>query len=231
MKIYSKYVFFARYIPGLISIFPLTLVYFFITKKYSSYVLNEYFQSATFFLGISATFILTFFVSMIIREFGTFLEKKYFDNRIGFPTNYLMLYSNEALPTQTKELYGERLKSDFNLKRLDRIEEAGNVGEALKILSQASKLISTRYQQNEQVKDASIAYGFARNVSGGLFVSLPASIVGIVAGIIADQNSLLLWSSISAVIFFMISIFNKKWIKINAEKYAEKLISVYLSNS
>jgi len=88
MKYLNRYTFFARYIPGLISIFPLTLLYFFLTKRYNDFELKEYFESVTFLLGISATFILTFFVSMIIGEFGSFLENKYFNNRLGFPTNY-----------------------------------------------------------------------------------------------------------------------------------------------
>lgn len=231
MKILSKYLFFARYIPGLISILPLTLLYFFLTKKYSSFELTEYLESTTFILGISAIFILTFFVSMIVREFGTSLEQKYFKNELGFPTNYLMLYQNDKLPQQTKSKYGSKIYFDFGLQRLTEDEESVNLKEALKVLSQASRQISTRYQQHEQVKDANIAYGFSRNVSGGLLLSIPTAIGGISAGYFLDEYSLLLWSGIAAGIFIGMAIFHKRWILRNAEKYAEKLFAVYLSDN
>lgn len=228
MKYINRYTFFARYLPGLISIFPLTLIYFFVTKTYSEYELKEYFESSTFILGISGTFVLTFFVSMVTREFGTFLEKKYFNDRIGFPTNYLMLYQDDKLPNQSKEKYGEKIQSDFGLRRLNELEEKNNVDEAVKILAQASRVLSTRYQQNEQVKDANIAYGFSRNVSGGLFLSVPASIAGIIIGLVLKENSLVLWAIVSTIVFLSIAFLHKKWIKQNAEKYAEKLFSVFL---
>lgn len=231
MKFLNRYIFFARFIPGLISMLPLTLLYFFFTKKYSNFELTEYLESATFLLGISATFVLTFFVSMIVREFGSTLERKYFKNRLGFPTNYLMLYQNDKLPNQSKDKYGDKIKNDFELRRLNEIEERNNIDEALKILSQASRLISTKYQQHEQVKDASIAYGFSRNVSGGLLLSIPSSIAGLITGLLQQEHSLLLWSAIAAIIFLVIFVFHKQWIIRNAEKYAEKLISVYLAEN
>jgi hypothetical protein len=230
MKFLNKYSFFARYIPGLISVLPLSLLYFFLTKKYTDFELREYFESATFLLGISATFILTFFVSMIVREFGSFLEKKYFNNRLEFPTNYLMLFRNDKLPKQVKERYNAKIKNDYSLNLLDEYTEEGNVKEALKILNQASRLLSTKYQQNEQVKEANISYGFSRNVSGGLFLSIPASVAGVITGYILRENSLTLWSLIAAIIFITLAFFHKQWIIRNAEKYAEKLISVYVGD-
>ncbi len=230
MRFLNRYLFFARYIPGLISILPITLLYFFLTKKYSSFELKEYLESATFLLGISATFVLTFFISMVIREFGTTLERKYFKNKLGFPTNYLMLYQNDKLPQQTKNMYGSKIHNDFGLQRLNEYEESSNVDEALKILSQASRQISTRYQQHEQVKDANVAYGFSRNVCGGLLISLPAAISGVVTGLIVKEYSLLMWSAVATFIFIIIAIYQKQWILRNAEKYAEKLFSVYLSD-
>jgi hypothetical protein len=168
---------------------------------------------------------------MIVREFGSTLERKYFKNRLGFPTNYLMLYQNDKLPHQTKERYGSKIHNDFGLQRLNEYEERANLDEALKILSQASRQISTKYQQHEQVKDANIAYGFSRNVSGGLFLSLPAAIAGLIIGCLLNEYSLLLWSGVAAIIFIIIAIFHKQWIIRNAEKYAEKIISVYLSDN
>lgn len=230
MKYLNRYTFFARYIPGLISALPLTLLYFFVTKRFNDYELKEYFESVTFILGISATFILTFFISMITRELGSFLEKKYFITNQGFPTNYLMLYQNNNLPNQSKDRYGEKLYTDFGIKRLNAIDENNNIDEAIKILSQASRMVSTKYQQNEQVKDANIAYGFARNLSGGLFISIPASITAIIVGFFLNDDALILWSSVAAIIFIILSFFHKQWIISNAEKYGEKLITVYLSD-
>lgn len=231
MKFLNKYIFFARYIPGLISLFPVTLIYFFLTKQYNNFELSEYFESTTFLLGISATFILTFFVSMVVREFGSTLEGKIFNNRLGFPTNYLLLYQNDKWPKQIKEKYSSKVYNDFGLRLLNEYEENANIEEAFKVLNQASRLVSTKYQQQEQIRDANISYGFSRNVSGGLLLSIPSSIVGIVTGLLLKENSLLLWSSFSAICFITVSIFYKQWIIRNAEKYAEKLISVYLADN
>lgn len=45
------------------------------------------------------------------------------------------------------------------------------------------------------------------------------------------ENSLTLWSGVATLVFSIILIFRKKWITENAEKYAYKLISVYLGGS
>lgn len=230
MKNFNKYTFFARYMPGLISILPVTLTYFFLTKSYNDYELKEYIETLSFLLGISGTFLFTFFIAMIVREFGNLLEKKYFSNRLGFPSNYLMLYQNQKLPKQIKDKYRQKILTDFDFILTNESEESIDEVESVKLLGQASRLIATRYQQHSQVKDANIAYGFARNVSGGLMLSIPTSITGVVLGIILKENALLLWSSTMLLIFITILLFHKSWIKSNAEKYAEKLFSVYIAD-
>lgn len=230
MKYFSKYTFYARYIPGLIALIPLSILYFFITVKYNSYSLDKYFSSLTFLTGLSATFIIGYFTSMVVRELGSFLENRYFKNRLEFPSTYLLLFCNDKLTTQIKEKYGDKIKADFDINRLNSKEELENKKEALKILSQASRLISTKYQQNIQVKEANIAYGFSRNVSGGLILGIPFSVAGFVTGISIGDNNLAIWSGIVLITFCLVAIFHKRWIINNAEKYAEKLIAVYIGD-
>lgn len=230
MKFLNRYTFFARYMPGLISILPVTFIYFFLTKRYSDYELKEYVETVSFFLGISGTLLLTFFIAMVVREFGSVMEKRYFANRSDFPTNYLMLYQNTKMPKQIKDKYRRKILTDFDVSLANESEEIVNEAEAIKLLGQASRLLATRYQQQSQVKDANIAYGFARNVSGGLLLSVPTSVIGLAMGIVLKENALLLWSSVLLFVFVMLLVFHKSWIKSNAEKYAEKLFSVYLSD-
>jgi hypothetical protein len=230
IKLYNKYTFFARYIPALLSVLPITLVYFFLTKRFSSYDLKEYLQSMAFFLGVGLTFLLSYFLSMIVRELGSFLEKKYFKNRMEFPTNTMMLYEDDRLPKATKDAYGKKIIADFKINRLSETKEKNDRFEALKTLHQASRFVCAKYQQHSQVKDANIAYGFVRNLSGGLFISLPASVAGIVTGIILNDRSLLLWSCVSIMIFGLLLLFHRKLIKENAEKFAYKILTVYLSD-
>jgi hypothetical protein len=228
MKYLNKYVILARYIPGLITLAPASLIYFFVTKQKCDYSLTEYLKSLSFLVDLSGTFVFTFFVSMVVRELGYYLEKKYFKRKLGFPSTYLMLFSDSKLPNQMKNVYGRKIYSDFTLSRLNEIEEAANQQEALKILNQASRLLSTKFQQNSQVNEANIAYGFARNVSGGLIISLPCSLAGVITGIVLKQSSLLLWSATAAIILTSLAVFHKQWIINNAEKYADKLFSIYL---
>jgi preprotein translocase subunit SecF len=229
MKYVNKYVLLARYVPGLITLAPLSLIYFFLTKENGDYNLVDYFKSLTFVVGVSGIFILTFFISMVVKELGYYLEKKYFKSQLGFPSTYLMLYSDNSLPTQTKDLYGRKIYADFSLTRLNLVQEANNKQEALKVLNQATRLLSTRYQQNEQVKDANIAYGFSRNLSGGLFIAIPSAIIGIAIALYMQYKPLLLWSAICATIYILLAIFHKVWIINNSEKYAEKLFAVYMA--
>jgi hypothetical protein len=224
----NKYLILARYIPALITLMPISLMYFFLTKEQSDYSLGEYLRSFTFIMGLSGSFVFTFFMSMVVRELGYYLEKKYFKYKLGFPSTYLMLYSDAKLPYQLKNLYGRKIYLDFSLTRLNEIEEAGNQPEAIRILSQASRMLSTRYQNNEQVKDANIAYGFSRNVSGGLLISIPTAVLGICFGIYLHQQALAFWSAFCVAIYILVAIFHKSWIRNNSEKYAEKLFSVYL---
>ena len=228
MKYLNKYVILARYIPGLVTLVPISLIYFFLTKQESEYSLSEYLRSFTFIIGLSGSFIFTFFMSMIVRELGYYLEKRYFKYKMGFPSTYLMLYSDTRLPNQIKNLYGRKIYSDFSLTRLNHIEEGNNQPEALRILNQASRVLSTRYQKNEQIKDANIAYGFCRNVSGGLFISIPSAIAGVCVGLFAHLQPLVFWSALFTGIYLLVAIFHKSWITNNSEKYAEKLFSVYL---
>lgn len=231
MKLLNRYVFFARYLPGLITLTPAALLYFILTSHYTAYTLPAYLTSTTFIAGISGAFVLTFFVSMAAREFGTYLERRYFKNKLGFPTSYLMLYSNVNMPVQIKDRYGNNIKRDFGLNRLNAIEEQTSQAEALQILNHASRLLSTKYQQHEQVKDANISYGFCRNICGGLFISLPLAVIGITVGLWLKMTVLLFWSSTIFFILVMLAVLHKKWMTTNAEKYAEKLLSVYLSQS
>jgi len=228
MKYLNKYLILARYIPALITLTPISLIYFFVTKEESDYSLSEYLKSFTFIIGLSGSFVFTFFMSMVVRELGYYLEKRYFKYKLGFPSTYLMLYSDAKFPNQMKNLYGRKIYSDFSLTRLNAIEEVNNQAEALRVLSQASRMLSTRYQQNEQVRDANIAYGFCRNVSGGLFISIPSAIAGICVGIYIHLQPLVFWSALCVGSYLLVAFFHKSWIINNSEKYAEKLFSVYL---
>lgn len=228
MKNINKYVLFARYIPAAITILPITVIYFFITRNNSELDLMSYLESFTFLLGISMSFIISYFTSSVVREFGDFLENKYFEKKLTLPTNYLMLYENDRLPLQTKKKYSKKILNDFGIKTLKEQEEILNKTEALKILQQAAKILSTKYQQNQQIQDANISYGFSRNLSGGLFISLPISLLGILIGIIYKENTLILWSSTLSFVYSLIALFHKKWMVNNAEKYAEKMFAVYL---
>lgn len=228
MKNINKYIFFARYIPGAITILPVTIIYFFVTKNNSELDLKAYLESFTFLFGVSMSFIISYFISSVVSEFGNFLENKYFEKKLTLPTNYLMLYENSRLPLQTKKMYCKKILNDFGIKILKEQEEVLNKTEALKALQQASKILSTKYQQNQQIKDANISYGFSRNLSGGLFISLPVSLIGILIGIIYKENTLIIWTSTLTFIYGLITLFHKKWIISNAEKYAEKLFAVYL---
>lgn len=227
MKV-NRYTLYARYFPGLISIIPLTLIYFFLTARYTEYGLEDYVKNTAFLFGVSGTLVLTYFISMVVRELGCYLERKYYISKQGFPTTYLMLYSNERLPKQTKALYGKRISNDFRITRLTAAEEVSDPKEAVRTLNQASKFLSTKYQQHEQVRDANIAYGFSRNTSGGLFLSIPSSIAGIIFGWQLHEKSLMLWSAACLLIFLMLALFHKTWIRVNSEKYAEKVFAVYL---
>jgi hypothetical protein len=227
----NRYSLYARYFPGLISIIPVTLIYFFLTARYTEFGLEDYVKSTAFLFGVSGTLVLTYFISMVVRELGCYLERKYYISKQGFPTTYLMLYSNERLPRQTKALYGQRISNDFRITRLTAVEEVGDPMEAVRTLNQASKFVSTKYQQHEQVKDTNIAYGFSRNTSGGLFISIPSSLVGIILGWQLHVNSLMLWSGVCLLVFLMLALYHKHWIRVNSEKYAEKVFAVYLGEA
>lgn len=228
MKKFNRYTLYARYIPGLITLLPITLIYFFVTRRYTEFRMGDYLRSTEFVWGLSGTFVLSYFISMIIRELGYFLEQRYFNSKQGLPTTYFMLYNNTKFPTQVKNHYGQKIRNDFQLVRLTAAQELTDSNEAIRILNMATKYISTRYQQHEQIRDANISYGFSRNLSGGLFISLPTSLIGIVIGWKLTESSLIFWSGIASLVFLGIACFHKSWIRINAEKYAEKIFSLYL---
>jgi len=140
MKLVNKYIFFARYLPGLITLLPASLIYFFVTKEYAQYELTEYILSIPFFCGVSATFIITYFVSMVTRELGSSLERRYFHKNVGFPSTYNLLWSGTKLSQQEKRLYSEMIKAEFGLNLLNEQQEASDRHEAIKLLIQAPPL-------------------------------------------------------------------------------------------
>lgn len=227
MKLFNKYIFLARYLPALITLFPASIIYFFVTKVHSQYGLTEYLLSIQFFYGISATFIITYFVSMIIRELGSLLETRYFHRKQGFPSTYNLLWSGTKLSHQDKYKYREKIKSDFEINLFNEQQETYNTTEAIKLLNQATRLLSTKYQQHPQVGEANISYGFARNMSGGALIALPISIAGIIVGFTIHIPALTFWSFCFCIIFLLIALFHKHWIIRNAEKYSEKILAVY----
>lgn len=230
MKSLNKYTLFARYIPGLITLLPASLIYFFITKKHAQYELTEYLLSMSFLFGISGTFILTYFIAMVTRELGSLLEERYFHKKSGFPTTYRLLWTDTKFSKQDKKHYAEKIRTDFGLILLNEQQEVSDNAEAIKLLNRASRLLSTKYQQHSQVKEANISYGFARNVSGGVIISLPLSLAGITMGYTQHIPALIVWSSFLALLNTLLIAFHKSWITRNSEKYAEKILSVYFND-
>lgn len=226
---FNKYKIYAIYFPSIISTIPLVLLIFSFENSDTIKSITGLMNSLKHIFGFLGSTVLIFLLSTVIREFGRFIEKIHYKSKLYFPSNTLMLYQNSAFSEQMKISYRTKLNADFGYNFPTIEEEASNPLKSLVLFNEASKMLASEFQGDEQILEANISYGFVRNLIGGLFISVPTSFIGFLIGY-SNKQPFLMYASLTMVFVFCIILFcNKLWLNNNSKRYAEKLFSKYLA--
>lgn len=226
---YNKYKIYAIYFPSIISTLPLVLLIFHFENSEVVKSINGLLISFKHIFGVLGSAVLIFLLSSVIREFGRYVEKVHYKSKLNFPSNTLMLYQNSSISEQLKLLYRTKLNTDYGYNFPSKDEESSNPQKSLMILNEASKMLATEFQSDEQILEANISYGFVRNLIGGLFISIPSALLSFSIGLYSKNLFLTQASLVLVSVFVIILLCNKLWLNNNSKRYAEKLFSKYLA--
>jgi hypothetical protein len=189
--------------------------------------------------GVGLITLLAFVFGQLGRDNGKKAEKKLWTEWGGAPTTQILRVRNTVLDKFTTQKVHKDLHlktnigfSDMNDKELVDSDEADEIYVAwsnyLRGLTRDTKKYNLLFQEN-------INYGFRRNLWGiksiGIFLVIGAftiiSIHSYLNGQLFETSNYLLW--VSSLLLFILFLFwffvvSKKWIKIVAFAYAERLI-------
>ena len=235
-KILSPYTVFARYLPSLLSALPFFVIWYFLSenvqlKGLASFILSirlPYVKEIAFF------WVFLHFYSLIIREISKYFERKYFtsDEAEGFPTTYLMMYSNSMLSDSYKDTYRKLILKRFDIELLNNKDEQTNINEARKRLDEAAGLVRVEIQDGYLVMKHNIWFGSLRNLIGGTIISIPVCISGIAFGTFFFAANALLIAILAALLtlYVLLFLFRKTILVRNGEAYTTQLISEFIES-
>jgi len=227
--IFDEYTWKARFFPCIISALPLFILWFFLSENVQLRELGSYLSSIKFYGGVTISVVALYFYAQILRITSKYFENKYFVKKLGFPTTYLMTYTDNTFSKSYKYKYRELVKKHFGIVLLNEDEEAADATEARMRLNEATKQVRLKVKDGQLVKKQNIWYGFVRNLVGGAIFSILFCVINIITGLIVHRNDILIISSfILLVVYGGVFLFRRPIMKQNAEAYANQLISEFI---
>ena len=234
-KFLDPYTIFARYLPALLSAFPLFILWFHLSDNVQLKELVSFIQSVKFLSGITFSLVFLHFYSLIIREISKYFERYYFTGgkTQGFPTTYLMTYANSAFSDGYKDKYRQLILQRFDFKLLSKEEEKADPIEAKKRLNEAAGFVRQEIQEGYLVLWQNICFGSFRNLIGGTTISMPFCIIGILLGwyVVEDNEILFLFLGSLFFLYLVIFLFRKRILIHNGEAYAERLFLEFIGSN
>jgi hypothetical protein len=160
--------------------------------------------------------------SKVLFQFPLFNE-----DESRMPTTEYLLWNNNSLSKQNKNLIREKIKSDFNLVLMNEKQEKSNEKEARLIIADAVKRIRERVRENQILFNYNCNYGFIRNFMGANIWSF--FLVLILGAInyfnIQLDNRLFIGASTIILLSYPIAFY---MLRVTSKEYASQLFTVYL---
>ena len=192
-KVLNPYTIFARYLPALASALPLFVIWYYLSDNFqleglASFILNIKLPEVG---AITFSLAILHFYSLVIREISKYFQRQYFtgDRAKGFPTTYLMTYSDSTLSDSYKDKYRKLILKRFDFELLNKEDEKADITEAKKRLNEATGLVNAEIHDVYLVLKHNIWFGSLRNLIGGTIISMPVCIVGILLGWFFIENN------------------------------------------
>ena len=231
-RIVDNYSIYARFCPSIISALPLFILWFFLSDNIQFKELGAYLLSLKFYGGVTLSVVFLYFYAQVLRITSKVVQSKYFHEKAGFPTIYLMTYVDDTFSKSYKDKYRSLVKEQFDIDLLDESKEAVDIVEARKRLNEATQLIKLKVKSGHLVLKQNIWYGFVRNLVGGAIYSIIFCIINIVIGLTKYNNLILVISSlVLLVVYAGVVLFRKQILIQNAEAYANQLIAEFIEQS
>lgn len=229
-KVIDSYTVYARFLPCIISALPGFILWYFLADNVELQQLASYILSLKFVEGVSLSVVFLVFYGQVIRVTSKHFENKYFTSGAGFPTTYLMTYTDDKLSKAYKDKYREHVHSKFSFELLDDTEEKDNICEARKRLAEAAEMVKVKVGNGSLVLKHDCWYGFWRNLIGGTIYSIVISLTNILIGAVALRNAMLvILSAILLLMYGLVFVLRERILVQNAEAYAKRLIVEFLA--
>lgn len=170
--------------------------------------------------------------SFFLREFCRSVSKHMFQFRMSkedetdMPTTKMLLYKYKYLSKQTVDNIVKKINADLQLK----IDPNDDSYDNRKVIAEAVQSIRGRYYNNKLLKGYNIAFGFRRNLMGGIVVS---------TGILIFMQGVILifygypMEKIAAICFLLnAGLFGFAWLTLmsTGRSYARQLFAIYLGD-
>ena len=233
-KVLNPYTIFARYLPTLISALPFFVIWYYLSGNFKLEGLASFILNIRLLEGgaITCSLAILHFYSLGIREISKNFQRQYFtgDTAIGFPTTYLMTYSDSTLSESYKEKYRELILKRFGFELLNKDAEHTDTIEARKRLNEATRLVTAEMQNVYLVLKHNIWFGSLRNLIGGTIISMPLCIVGLALGwFLLEKNTIMiLILTILFILNLVVFLFRKPILIHNGEEYAQTLFAEFI---
>lgn len=224
----NKYETNARIFPAIMTIIPILIFSHFYLYDKAPNFLDSIFVKIIGDISIVA--VLIYFIIQISR----FISKKLFQdsifkNELYFPTTNYLLYSDQKYSAEMKEKIREKIRTDFGLTLLNKLEESDSELEARKKIKEAVDLIRNKVKDGRLLLQHNIEYGFVRNLIGGMIISIPFSLFNVIFFILQKNVLAIVLSAVILLLFLTIYLLKKKILVYFAHNYASILYNEYLS--
>jgi len=154
--IFDEYTWKARFFPCIISALPLFILWFFLSENVQLRELGSYLSSIKFYGGVTISVVALYFYAQILRITSKYFENKYFVKKLGFPTTYLMTYTDNTFSKSYKYKYRELVKKHFGIVLLNEDEEAADATETRMRLNEATTQGRLKVKEGQLVKKQNI---------------------------------------------------------------------------
>ena len=233
----NNYTLRARLFPAILTALPFFVIWYYLSENTDLNGLGSFLLNIRLFgiPGITFSIVFLYFYSLAIREVSLVFQRKYFTDpqATGFPTTYLMLYTDDALSSDYKDKYRETVSRMFHFGLLSQEQEEHDLVEAKKRLNEAAGLVRRHVKDGYLVLNHNIQFGFFRNFLGGTVISIILCIVGIPVGV-AFLGSNRVMTFVLLILFglyLVVFLYRKRILIHNAEAYAKQLFFEFIGDN
>lgn len=231
-RLFDKYTVIARLFPAALCSLPFLVPVYILSSGGLTSNFWSYVASVEFIGSLTGYVVFIFLYAVVIQNFSKLFERRYFQNRDGFPTTYLMLFEDRRFSDAYKRRFRTLIAETFDVSLLSKEEENANPGEARRRLDEAIGQVRSWVGEGSLVHDKNILYGFVRNMTGGSVLAVLVCIGVVVVNYFVWQSSPMLELCLVLLVGYSIYIGAHKFLILQtAESYAQQLIDEFMAST